>query len=112
VVEPIEGALVFGGTAVYTDWAAELPSKLGDPVEEPLPPLCGRFWNETAHYWQQWVKQCDIPLLYQQEVIRSALALKLHCYEDTGAIIAAMTTSIPESAGRAGAPGTTGMLAA
>jgi GH15 family glucan-1,4-alpha-glucosidase len=71
----------------------------GAPVEEPLAPLCERFWNETARYWVQWVKQCDIPPLFQQEVIRSALALKLHCFEDTGAIIAAMTTSIPESLG-------------
>ena len=45
------------------------------------------------------MKQCDIPPLFQQEVIRSALTLKLHCFEDTGAIIAAMTTSIPESPG-------------
>ncbi len=71
----------------------------GAPVEEPLAPLCERFWNETARYWQHWVKQCDIPPLFQQEVIRSALTLKLHCFEDTGAIIAAMTTSIPESPG-------------
>ena len=71
----------------------------GSPVEEPLPPLCERFWNETARYWQHWVKQCAIPPLFQQEVIRSALTLKLHCFEDTGAIIAAMTTSIPESPG-------------
>ena len=71
----------------------------GAPVEEPLAPLCERFWNETARYWQRWVKQCDIPPLFQREVIRSALALKLHCFEDTGAIIAAMTTSIPESPG-------------
>jgi GH15 family glucan-1,4-alpha-glucosidase len=71
----------------------------GTPVEEPLAPLCERFWSETARYWQRWVKQCDIPPLFQQEVIRSALTLKLHCFEDTGAIIAAMTTSIPESPG-------------
>ncbi len=37
--------------------------------------------------------------MFQQEVIRAALTLKLHCFEDTGAIIAAMTTSIPEPAG-------------
>ena len=71
----------------------------GAPVEEPLEPLCERFWNETSRYWRQWVKRCDIPPLFQQEVIRSALTLKLHCFEDTGAIIAAMTTSIPESPG-------------
>ncbi|MGA2571284.1 MAG: glycoside hydrolase family 15 protein [Terracidiphilus sp.] len=71
----------------------------GAPVEEPLAPLCERFLDETTRYWQRWVKQCDIPPLFQKEVIRSALALKLHCFEDTGAIIAAMTTSIPESPG-------------
>lgn len=71
----------------------------GAPVEEPLAPLCDRFFNETARYWRMWVKQCDVPPFFQQEVIRSALALKLHCFEDTGAIIAAMTTSIPESPG-------------
>ena len=71
----------------------------GVPIEEPLAPLCERFWNETTRYWQQWVRQCDIPPLFQHEVIRSALTLKLHCFEDTGAIIAAMTTSIPESTG-------------
>jgi GH15 family glucan-1,4-alpha-glucosidase len=69
----------------------------GTPVEEPLTPLCERFLKETSIYWERWVKQCEIPPNYQKEVIRSALTLKLHCFEDTGAIIAAMTTSIPES---------------
>ena len=55
--------------------------------------------HETVRHWQQWVKHCDIPARYQREVIRSALALKLHCFEDTGAIVAAMTTSMPESPG-------------
>jgi GH15 family glucan-1,4-alpha-glucosidase len=71
----------------------------GRPVEEPLRPLCDRFLGETVRYWQRWVRHCNIPPLYQREVIRSALALKLHCFEDTGAIVASMTTSIPEAPG-------------
>jgi GH15 family glucan-1,4-alpha-glucosidase len=71
----------------------------GPPIEEPLLPLCDRFLAETSRHWQRWVKHCDIPPRYQHEVIRSALALKLHCFEDTGAIIASITTSIPEAAG-------------
>jgi GH15 family glucan-1,4-alpha-glucosidase len=71
----------------------------GEQIDEPLPGFCDRMLIETSQYWQRWVKHCNIPPVFQQEVIRSALALKLHCYEDTGAIIAATTTSIPESPG-------------
>src|SRR6185437_4745711 len=71
----------------------------GAPIEEPIAPLCDRFLGETIRHWQGWVKHCDIPPNFQHEVIRSAPALKLHCFEDTGAIIASMTTSIPESPG-------------
>lgn len=73
----------------------------GPPVEEALAPLCERFLSQTVLYWQRWVKHCNIPPAHQQAVIRSALALKLHCFEDTGAIVAAMTTSIPEAPGSA-----------
>ena len=52
--------------------------------------------DRTLHYWRNWAKHCNIPFEFQSEVIRSALALKLHIFEDTGAIIAATTTSIPE----------------
>ncbi|MFN9808353.1 MAG: glycoside hydrolase family 15 protein [Deltaproteobacteria bacterium] len=71
----------------------------GQPVEEPLAPLCERFLANTVRYWQGWVKHCDVPPLYQHEVIRSALALKLHCFEDTGAIRASTTTTLPEAPG-------------
>lgn len=64
----------------------ELPLKFG--TEEYL--------DRTVNYWRLWVKHCSIPFEFQSEVIRSALALKLHIYEDTGAIIAATTTSLPE----------------
>lgn len=42
------------------------------------------------------MKHCSIPVHYQKEVIRSALALKLHCYKNTDAILAALTSSLPE----------------
>ena len=86
-----------GGQPFTLTGRGHLVLSWGAPVEETLAPLCERFWNETSRYWQRWVKQCDIPPLFQREVIRSALTLKLHCFEDTGAIVAAMTTSIPES---------------
>ena len=70
-----------------------------EPVEEPLVPLCDRFLRETIDYWRLWVKHCAVPSIFQEEVIRSALALKLHCFDDTGAIVAALTTSIPEYTG-------------
>lgn len=69
------------------------------PLEADLKHVTLDFLERTERYWRTWVKHCAIPPLFQDEVIRSALALKLHCYEDTGAIIAATTTSLPETIG-------------
>lgn len=71
----------------------------GSGVEEDLSNVCERFLSQTRDYWRTWVKHCSIPSQFQNQVIRSALALKLHCYEDTGAILAATTTSMPEEFG-------------
>ena len=71
----------------------------GSPFEAPLERTCEDFLARSRHYWQKWVKNASIPSFYQKEVIRSALVLKLHQYEDTGAIIAASTTSLPEFPG-------------
>jgi hypothetical protein len=57
-----------------------------------------RFLEETERYWQEWVRFLGIPFEWQEAVIRAAITLKLNAYDDTGAIIAAMTTSIPEAA--------------
>lgn len=56
-----------------------------------------RFLDETIAGWRDWVRDLSIPFEWQDEVIRAAITLKLNTFEDTGAIIAAMTTSIPES---------------
>lgn len=53
----------------------------------------------TTEGWRRWAKTCALPLFKPEMVLRSALCLKLHAFEDTGAIIAATTTSIPEAMG-------------
>ena len=55
------------------------------------------FEQETAAYWTAWSRRLAIPLEWQEAVIRAAITLKLSLFEDTGAIVAAMTTSIPEA---------------
>jgi GH15 family glucan-1,4-alpha-glucosidase len=57
-----------------------------------------RFLDDTAAYWRDWVRGLGIPFEWQEQIIRAAITLKLNAYEDTGAIVAAVTTSIPESA--------------
>jgi len=54
--------------------------------------------QSTRSYWQNWVRMLAIPLEWQEEVIRCAITLKLCQHEETGAIVAALTTSIPEAA--------------
>ncbi len=68
-------------------------------IEDDLVKVSHEFLEQTLRYWLTWVKNCSVPLLFQHEVIRSALTLKLQCYEDTGAILAAPTTSLPEQFG-------------
>ena len=71
----------------------------GDPLEAPLKATAEDFINKTVRYWQGWIKSTYVPDMYQSEIIRSALVLKLHQYEDTGGIIASGTTSLPEHNG-------------
>ena len=57
------------------------------------------FEQETVDYWRNWTRALSLPLEWQEAVIRAAITLKLSLFEDTGAIVAAMTTSIPEAPG-------------
>jgi GH15 family glucan-1,4-alpha-glucosidase len=60
--------------------------------------VCLTMRHETEVYWREWVRTLALPLEWQSVVIRAALTLKLCAYEETGAIVAALTTSIPEHA--------------
>ncbi|NMJ39963.1 glycoside hydrolase family 15 protein [Roseomonas sp. JC162] len=54
---------------------------------------------ETEAYWLEWVRGLNLPFDWQDAVIRAAITLKLCSYEDTGGIVAALTTSVPEAPG-------------
>jgi GH15 family glucan-1,4-alpha-glucosidase len=69
-----------------------------ETVGESVPHLAQRLLDSTREYWNDWVRSLAVPFEWQQAVIRAAITLKLCSFEDTGAIIAALTTSIPESA--------------
>ena len=68
-----------------------------EPLQRSLSGYVEEAIGRTESYWREWVRYLSIPLDWQQAVIRSAITLKLCQYEDSGAIIAAMTTSIPEA---------------
>ena len=58
-----------------------------------------KMLHQTSKHWRLWVRGLAIPLEWQDVVIRCAITLKLCQHEETGAIVAALTTSIPEHDG-------------
>jgi GH15 family glucan-1,4-alpha-glucosidase len=70
-----------------------------EPVAEAPLQLARAFLERTEEYWQEWVRSLAVPVDWQDAVIRAAITLKLCTFEDTGAVLAALTTSIPEAAG-------------
>lgn len=70
-----------------------------EPFEAAVDTTSREFLERTRDYWLDWVRSLAIPLEFQAEIIRAAITLKLCNFEETGAIIAAHTTSIPEGPG-------------
>jgi GH15 family glucan-1,4-alpha-glucosidase len=70
-----------------------------EPFEGSLESTCRDFCERTRHYWLEWVRRLAFSIDWQDEIIRAAITLKLCNYEETGAVVAALTTSIPEVPG-------------
>ena len=89
----------------------ERPFRLAQPVSFILGPdeslresvahTSRQYFAHTRGYWQDWVRGLAVPFEWQEAVIRAAITLKLCSFDDTGAIIAAMTSSVPEAPGSA-----------
>jgi GH15 family glucan-1,4-alpha-glucosidase len=57
----------------------------------------GVMLEETKGYWSAWCRNLETPGEWRDAVVRAAITLELNAYVRTGAIIPAMTTSIPEA---------------
>lgn len=57
----------------------------------------GAMLKRTNDYWRKWTRKLSAPKKWRDAAVRAAITLELHVYQDTGAIIAATTTSIPEA---------------
>ena len=87
--------------------AEEVPFVLEGPVNlilgpderitAPIAATTREYFELTQDYWFEWTRYLSVPFEWQDAVIRAAIVLKLCSFEETGAIVAALTTSIPEA---------------
>jgi GH15 family glucan-1,4-alpha-glucosidase len=68
-----------------------------EPIESSVDAMSREFLERTREFWVTWVRGLAVSYEWQPDVIRAAISLKLCTFEDTGAITAALTTSIPEA---------------
>src|SRR5262249_43597665 len=70
-----------------------------EPFQGDLLSTCREFCDLTRDYWVDWVRSLSISYDWQDAIIRAAITLKLSNFEESGGIVAAHTTSIPEAPG-------------
>jgi GH15 family glucan-1,4-alpha-glucosidase len=90
-------AYVIGETPHLLDRPINLLFGVDETVDRNIGDLAYEFEQRTTDYWRRWVRALAVPLEWQDAVIRAAITLKLCTYEETGAIMAAVTSSIPEA---------------
>jgi len=94
-----KGAITYVSEA--TPFRVERPFDLilgpDESLSGPIASIARRFDERTHEYWTDWSRTLSIPFEWQEEVIRAAITLQLCQFEETGAIVAALTSSIPEA---------------
>lgn len=55
--------------------------------------------DQTEHWWRQWSGRCDMQGEWREPVVRSLITLKALTDAETGGIVAAPTSSLPEQIG-------------
>lgn len=95
----VPAPFIVDGTAFRIDRPIFMSLSAGRPPSVNSGPAAETAAELTIRGWRLWAKTCALPSFASEAVLRSALCLKLHVFNDTGAIIAAATTSLPEALG-------------
>ena len=95
----VPSATIADGRPFRVDRPCYFVFSAGRPPDVHDPHSVEHAFELTRAGWVSWAKTCALPSFRPEAVLRSALCLKLHQYLDTGAIVAAATTSIPEALG-------------
>ncbi|MAC41057.1 MAG: glycoside hydrolase [Pelagibacterales bacterium] len=70
-----------------------------EKLKRPTLSKCMLDFDKTKVYWMNWCSKTPVFKYYNDEIQRSAMTLKLMSYDKTGAVLAAVTTSLPETIG-------------
>lgn len=95
----LDSAAVHEGTATPLEGDRFLFLSYHDKVQVPDIDLVELMLQRTRSYWMLWIARTHLPIQYREAAQRSALVLKMLQFGPTGAVLAAATTSLPETIG-------------
>ncbi len=93
-----DGPVTFIGEEIWfvLDHPVNLILAPDETIAGSVTDVSREFLEKTEEYWLDWIRYLSVPFEWQEAVIRAAVTLKLCSFEESGGIVAAMTTSIPE----------------
>ena len=95
----LRGGRAVGRVELSRDEPVELELRLDSNDLSPARVSSLMVKETTEAHWEHWADKLVLPQRYTEIVRRSALTLKGLCYDPTGAVLAAATTSLPEEVG-------------
>ena len=95
----IDGSAAVASVRLDPDDDVDLILEWGGRIRPTAQGEADLLFENTLNYWRSWIRRSRYQGRYREMVERSALVLKLLVYQPTGALVAAPTTSLPETLG-------------